>query len=280
MDDNQTPAEIPAGDEADPATKVQVATETDQPEPRAADDAAPDAGEGDNADEAESRSKKRREERRKALDAVRAEADAKAAEARRATENLERIRKAGEAKKAPLQAEFENYDDYIAARAVYAARRAADEDRAEGMTAEQTAAEQAAQNARQRAAAEAASIFTEAAAEARTKYTDFDAVVMDRSVPISAGLAEMIAFSDSPAELAYAVAKDRALAGRLSSMHPVEAARELGRMEARLSAPKPRVESNAPEPISPVRGKASAARDPLKMNANEYAEWREKGGTF
>lgn len=290
MNDIQTPADASVGDEdvrvADAAREVNDQAEQAEPkesasEPRAADEqAAPDSDAEGNADEAESRSQKRRRERREALEAIRKEAEERAAEARRATETLERIRKAGEAKKPPQPGDFENYDDYIAARAVHAARAASDEDRTESISAEKAAAERAAKAAQQRAAAEAQAIFVEAAQEARQKYADFDAVVSNPAVPISDSLAQMIVFSDAPAELAYAVAKDRALAGKLSAMNPIEAARELGRLEARLTAPKPRIETKAPEPITPVKGKAGAARDPLKMTPAEFDRWRAEGGTF
>lgn len=281
MTDIQTPAEELVGDEAmgEEATAETAPNDTST-ESGADDQVAPPSGEGDKAEEAESRSKKRREERRRALEAAKAEAEERAAEARRATEELERIRKAGEGKKPPQPGDFENYDDYIAARAVFAARRANDDDRAEGVSAQKTAAERAMEEARARAAEEARRNFAESAAEARGRYADFDAVVFDSGVTIAPHIAEMIAFSDSPADLAYAVAKDRALAGKLSAMQPVEAAREIGRIEARLSFPQPRTQTKAPEPINPVRGKGGAARDPLKMSPAEYDEWRRKGGTF
>ena len=278
MTDTQSPAD-PVGDDDIGAEAITEAP-LDTTDERASDDDAPASDDADKADEAESRSKKRREERKQALARAQSEAEEKAAEVRRVTETLDRIRKAGEGKKPPVVSAFENYDDYIAARAVYAARRANDDDRAESVAVQKTEAEQAAQAAQQRATDEATQLFQDAATDARQKYADFDAVVFDKSVPISAQVAQLISFSDTPAELAYAVAKDRVLAGKLSGMNPIEAARELGRMEMRLVTAKPRTETKAPEPITPVRGKGGAARDPLKMSPEEFAKWRSGGGTF
>jgi hypothetical protein len=58
----------------------------------------------------------------------------------------------------------------------------------------------------------------------------------------------------------------------------VEQARAIGRIEASLQAPKPRTETNAPDPISPVKGKVSATRDPNRMSYKDYVAYREAGG--
>lgn len=285
MDDIQNPAD-PVGDEAVRADhqRVTESATKDAPkkddtfEPRAADDeAAPASDDDGDPEKAESRSQERRRKRRAQMDAIRKEADQKAAEARQATEALEKIRKAGEAKKPPQQNEFDNYDDYIAARAVFEAGQAMSGAQQEQITEQVAAAERAMKVARDRAAAEARALYADAAIEARAKFADFDAVIAEGGVYVSPEIADMIVASDSPAELAYTVAKDPTLAARLSAMPLIEAARELGRVEARMTAPKPRIETKAPDPISPVKGKAGAARDPEKMSFAEYAAARRSG---
>jgi hypothetical protein len=57
----------------------------------------------------------------------------------------------------------------------------------------------------------------------------------------------------------------------------VEAARELGRIEARLSLPKPRTQTDAPEPITPVRGKASASLVADNLSMERYIAERKSG---
>lgn len=294
MNDVQTPADTTAGDEvvrADDARETATTpekggkAEQTPPESRAdaEDAAAPDSDGDGKADEAETRTQERRRLRREQMAAIRKDAADAAAAARKATEALERIRQAGQAKKPPKQSDFENYDDYIAAYTLHAARVASNEDQAETLTESKAAAESAEKAARQRAAEQAQAAFSAEAAEARKRYADFDAVVFNKGPDapnISPAVVELILFSDYPADVAYAVASDRALAARLSAMPPIEAARELGRVEARMTAPKPRIETKAPDPISPVKGKGGALRDPLKMTASEFAKWREEGGTF
>lgn len=110
------------------------------------------------------------------------------------------------------------------------------------------------------------------------KYADFDQVALAPEVPITEQIADIIRSSDSAADLAYWLGKNRAEAMRIAQMPPIAAARELGRIEASLSAPKPRTESNAPPPINPGKGTGSGVKSPDKMTAEEYRAWRESGG--
>jgi hypothetical protein len=67
--------------------------------------------------------------------------------------------------------------------------------------------------------------------------------------------------SELSAQIIYELAKNREEAERISGLPPVAAAREIGKLEARLSAAsdKPKVEpkktTQAPKPLSPVGGK-------------------------
>lgn len=280
MNDVQTPADTPAGNEAVAAEVQTEAVETQDhasASQAAQNEAAPDA---EAQQKTESETQKRRDQRRRALDAAREEARKAADAAAQANAALEQIRKAAQGREPPKPEQFASYDDFTIAAATYAARKAAAEDRQDGVSEQKQAAERAAEAARKRAAAEAAALFQEAAADARKRYADFDAVVFSDAVTIAPHVAEVIAHSDVSAELAYHVAKDAALAQRLSAMNPIEAARHLGRMEAQLSAPKPRIETRAPDPISPVRGTGGATRDPEKMTPAEYDAWRSAGGTW
>lgn len=116
--------------------------------------------------------------------------------------------------------------------------------------------------------------------EARTRYSDFDATVAKAGVGMPEHVAMLIKTADQGADLAYHLGQNPELARQISQLHPVEAARMLGRLEATLSAPKPRTFTNAPDPVNPVRGNATAQKDPTTMTAKEFAEWRAAGGTF
>lgn len=93
-------------------------------------------------------------------------------------------------------------------------------------------------------------------AEARQRMPDIDSV-FDHSVPVSEAMAELIMEADDPAALAYWLGKNRGEARRMFQMQPVEVARELGRLEARLTASKPKTVSSAPKPVETVRGGAA-----------------------
>jgi hypothetical protein len=122
--------------------------------------------------------------------------------------------------------------------------------------------------------------FLDTVAEKRSVYADLDqalAVAKDSRV-VSFELAEMILEAESPVDVAYHLGKNPDLARALSQMPPQRAAYELGRLEAKLNTPKPKITSSAPDPISPVRPSGVAGKNPANMNAAEYRTWRESGG--
>lgn len=122
--------------------------------------------------------------------------------------------------------------------------------------------------------------FAESIPEAREKHADFDAALSVAQDPrvISPQLSVMILESDVPHEIAYHLGKNPALARTLSGMNPVQAARELGRLEASLAAPKR--QTAAPDPINPVKPGGTSRKSPGDMSPAEFAKWRDEGGTF
>ena len=205
----------------------------------------------------EDRRQKRRERRERSRQAKREKLDA-----------LERIRgqNAGEP---PKEEDFTDYNDFVAARAVYAYRT---EDRTQAVT-------EAEAHAKEAEEAERAAIQEEWAAQAtaaKAKYADFEQVAY--TAPISDEVADVIATSEMGAEIAYHLGKHPDQAARISSLHPVDAAREIGRIEARFSAPPPpKQTTTAPPPPKPLGG-AGGDVDPSKMSMAEYTRWRARGG--
>jgi hypothetical protein len=119
--------------------------------------------------------------------------------------------------------------------------------------------------------------FSDAEADARTRYADYDAVARNPNVMIAPALAQMILGSDQPADLAYHVAKDPNVAMSLSTMPPQAAAFELGRIAARMNIPQPKIASNAPAPINPVRPGGTATKRIEDMSQAEYEAARKTG---
>ena len=117
--------------------------------------------------------------------------------------------------------------------------------------------------------------WADQAGEARSKYTDFDTVVTAEDLSITPSMARVIASSDLGADIAYHLGTNKAEAARIAQMSDLEMARNLGAIEARLSMPKVKTQTTAPDPVTPVRPKATATKDPEKMTPAEYRAWRE-----
>lgn len=150
-----------------------------------------------------------------------------------------------------------DYEDQIAEKV----RRANRREQAE------TAAEQAKQ------AADA--VFQARADEARDKYGDYDVVVGNPHLPITPSMADVIKDSDVGPDLAYHLGKNPREAARIAELPAHRQAAELGRLEARLSAPKPQPRT-PPAPVQPVNGiAAGGSKDPGSMSMAEYAAWRK-----
>lgn len=78
---------------------------------------------------------------------------------------------------------------------------------------------------------------------------------------------ELIIESDKSALLQVHLATKPDELAKLNRMSPVAAAREIGRLEARLALPKPRTETRAPAPVRAPRGGATPTSHESEMNA-------------
>lgn len=87
---------------------------------------------------------------------------------------------------------------------------------------------------------------------------DFESVAYDRNLPISADMAEVIQDSEDGPALLYYLGNNRDIAEKVAQLPPKAAARELGKIEARLAfereKAKPVTVSNAPPPPPKVAG--------------------------
>lgn len=229
------------------------------------------------AEEQKSEAAKRRERERAFKERLRQEAEDNRRKADEAESRRKRIIEAGEQSKPPEENDFPDYAEYVAARAVWAASQQHDKRAAREAEEQAETARKAAQQAEAQERQLLTQQFQAQVAEAKARYADFEAVAFNQSVPISPEMGSLIMSSDLGADLAYHLGKNPALAARIAQMKPIEAAREMGRLEAGLSAPKARTATQAPEPITPVRGQASASKDPAKMSMAEFIEARRSG---
>lgn len=170
----------------------------------------------------------------------------------------------------PKVEDFPDYEAYLLARAKYEVRQ--DFQKEARAAQERRIREQ--QQARQ---AEVTQGFAARVEAARDKYEDFDEVAFSPAVPVTPAMAEVIAESDMGPDVAYWLGKHPQEARRIAGLSPIAAAREIGKIEAKLSAPPPPKKTTAaPPPPTTVRGAAAPVVDPEKMSMDEWVKWRSQ----
>lgn len=261
--------------EADP---VEVITEE-----KAAPTEVEQAAEGEDTPEdveKKSAAAKRRERDKANRDRLRAELETATKAKEEAEARHAKLLEAGKSDKAPTADEYPDPIEHAAALAVWKQTQRVTQRETEEASATVKAAQAKAEEIAKAEQAELAKGWQVAVAEAKTRYADFDAVALSPTLPVSPAVASMIAASEQGADVLYHLGQNPALAAAISQLNPVQAAMALGRIEGQLSAPKPRTQSKAPDPINPARGPAAPMRDPDKMSPAEYRAWRAAGGTF
>lgn len=228
--------------------------------------------------EEKSESAKRREREK----AYRARLQTEAAEALAKADQAEKRRlailEAGKKEAAPKESDFPDPIEFAAAKAIWGAEQRLTEREAKNAGEVAEAAKREAEEISKRESAVIAEAWTAQVAEAKGRYADFDQVALANDLPVTKAMGELIMTSDAGPDVLYHLGQNRALAAQIAAMNPVEAARAIGRIEARIQAPQPKLETKAPDPISPVRGSAAAARNPESMSYVEWVKWRENGG--
>jgi hypothetical protein len=271
MTDETSAAALEAAPEAVPAVPQ---VEEGQTESQAAE------VEGESTPEAEEK-KSRAAERRERDKAFRAQlkADREAAEQRAQQADARRasILNAGAMDVEPTETDFPDPLELSAARAIWKQDRRRAERFASEAEKEANEARKAAATLDERERLAARQSFEAQVSEAKGRYADYDAVARAPDVPVSAVMADLIVTSEQGPDVLYFLGQNRAVAAQIAGMNQVEAARAIGRIEATLSLPKPRTETNAPAPISPVRGSAGASLNPDKLSMAEYIAARKAG---
>lgn len=168
----------------------------------------------------------------------------------------------------PTPDKFEDYGEYVKALVKW--------------NTEQTLAKQQAENSTRKVAETRTHAFTERLNEARTRITDFDAVVGASDVPLSPHVGEILQESEKGADLAYHFAKNPGMLQRLNGMSERAAAMEIGRIEASMTkapAPSAKKISNAPTPANTGNSAGrSTTPDLTNMSMDEYKAARAKQG--
>jgi hypothetical protein len=274
MDDSQLERELAAlaGTQAEPEQKSeaepekpekpvttpgegeegQAETETDDADAEQDDDAGDDASEPDEdgegeKDEAPKRKKSgisRLKERNAALQAEVAALRSRASDSEPTQAEVEKL-----IGKPPKEDDFKgDFLAYERAQTVYEMRKANAEDRIRDQAVQ-------AKDARTRAKAETVEAHNERVEEFREKVPDFDKTLRAAGhLKASPTVEDLILESEKSAHLVYHLAKRPDVLANLNRMSEREAAREIGRIEARLSLPSPKTQTKAPAPKVPPKG--------------------------
>ena len=229
--------------------------------------------------EEKSESAKRRERERAYRARLQTEAAEAKAEAEQAKARRQAILDAAKQEAPPKEADFPDPIEYAAAKAIWGAEQRLTEREAKNAGEAVKAAEGRAEDISKREREVLVNAWMNTREEAKTRYADFETVALRGWEP-SPVMTDLILTSDVGADVAYHLGQNHALAAQIAAMNPVEAARAIGRIEAGIVQPKPRTETKAPDPISPVRGSTAASRDPEKMSYRDFVKFRENGGTL
>lgn len=172
----------------------------------------------------------------------------------------------------PTPDQYQDYGEYVEALTDWKAKAAA--------------AELLQQRAQQQQQEVARTTWAERQAEARQRLPDFDDVLASADAPVAKHVADVLLESPKGPDLAYHFARNPAELARINSLPPLQAALEVGRLEATLArpaasaAPVPATrQTNAPKPASvgAATGRA-ASLDPARMTMDEYKAYRKPQG--
>lgn len=115
---------------------------------------------------------------------------------------------------------------------------------------------------------------------------DYEQVAKAPHVPITPEVAELVLDADDPPAVAYYLGKNIEEATAIAQMTPVNAARAIGRIEAKLSAPtaasdpqrqpQPKSVTKAPPPVTTLTGAASVRKSYDDMTQEEYEQARRE----
>ena len=159
----------------------------------------------------------------------------------------------------PKPEDFESYDDFIVAKAEhnYSVKQAQQKERETYESLNAT--------------------FNERINKAAENDPEILEIVNDKTLPVSAPMAMSIKESDAAPEILKYLSEHRDESLKLSRMSPIAAAREIGKIEYKLTN-VPKVEtkkvSQAPEPIKPVEPKGPQVVDIEKISMDEYVKKR------
>ena len=108
----------------------------------------------------------------------------------------------------------------------------------------------------------------------REKYSDFDKAINEPLfTPV---LSNEVMSSEYGPEIGYYLAKNPSEAIKLNQLSEKAIAKEIGKLEVRFSQAVKKTDSNAPAPLSPLKGDESPIKDPSKMSDDEWYKYEQQ----
>ena len=154
---------------------------------------------------------------------------------------------------------------------------------------QEVVAKKAGEETEKQAAEEIEQELEEISERGRDKHEDYNTVVFDKDLVLTQGMVETIIHSDIAEEILYYLGKNPDISAAIGEMTALKAAKEIGRIEARLVEGEKKPEekkaepptpakklTKTPEPIEPVRSTGATEKDPSQMTPKEYRAWRER----
>lgn len=152
----------------------------------------------------------------------------------------------------PRLEQFQNFEDYIAARDSFLERKFE-----EKLTARER---QEQETRRQNDSAKASESWNKKLADIRKEVPDYDDLIEAADVPVSPAMAQAITESDIGPRVALYLANHPDEAEAMLNLSPSATLRAVGRLEAKIEAEGSKKQiSGAPKPIKPVSGSGSGA---------------------
>lgn len=261
------PAESEPSEVKDEATAT-TATETETD----ADPDAPDGEDGDGQDDDKPKKPSRYQRLKKERDALALEIEQMRSRPMAAAADdpaqLEALVKA-EIGEAPQEKDFADWFEYQNAKAAYETEK-----RIVARDLRKQASQAKEQD--QRRSSEMLSDYQERQREAKAAIPDFDKVVKAAQLPVSPVVGQLLLESEKSAVIEYHLAKNPETLHRLNSLSPLSAAKEMARLEDRLSLPNPKTATSAAPPLRSPKGGAAPTVDLSKMSMDEYVAFRNR----
>ncbi len=274
-DDTLPTAPAPEGAPAESETS-EVETEAKAKEPAEtetdADPDAPDGEDGDGQDDDKPKKPSRYQRLKRERDALAAENEQLRSRPMAAAADdpaqLDALVKA-EIGEAPQEKDFADWFEYQNAKAAYETEK-----RIVARDLRKQASQAKEQD--QRRSSEILSDYQERQREAKAAIPDFDKVVKAAQLPVSPVVGQLLLESEKSAVIEYHLAKNPETLHRLNGLSPLSAAKEMARLEDRLSLPNPKTATSAAPPLRSPKGGAAPTVDLSKMSMDEYVAYRNR----